>query len=981
MVATVSGTAGAQESARPQTVLVVPFENISAAPGDDWLTEGIAETVTSDLHQFPALTVVTHESVVGGGLEEAMARDLARKLGATWIVAGGFQRLGSQLRITARIVNVDTGVAIATLKVDGETDDLFALQDRVVQGLGEGFATVAETPADEPVSLDRLDSEPLALAEEEEDRSRPAPRRRQGGTLGPAGPSRRPAAIPPPVQHPETGQSVGEGTGLVMEHDSSRVGLAAGFAVGAGVLTGRPTISPPRIHEAPTLDGRLDDLAWQDAAVITEFVQRQPLDGAPATEATEVYVAYDSNNIYIGVYAHYSDPTMIRANRADRDRPIADDTFLVYFDPFLDQQRAYMFGVNAYGVQSDAILNSGPGGGRRGGGGGRGGNFQTGSGGFGPGRGGPGGAPRGDDSWDALYDSAGQRVDDGFVVEMAIPFKSLRYPQRRGDTPHRWGFQIARTIRGKDESIVWSPVARDVAGFLTQMGVLEGMTGLSTSRNIEILPTFTAVQFGSIDTQTRDFAEKDPDPEGGVNFKYGVTSNLTADLTYNPDFSQIESDQPQIEVNQRFALFYSELRPFFLEGAEIFNFRGPVNLVHTRTIVNPRYGAKLTGKAGNTTIGVMYANDEAAGGSLDDPTDRTLGKAAQTFVGRVRYDLYSESSVGAIYTDRQFLDSHNKVAGIDANFRMGNTHSFGIRAAGSEDRDLDGVETTGHLFNANFRKAGRNLSYNLAWYDLSPDFNTEVGFLARTDQRWVFSNVSYLWWPESWLISWGPNFTYTRGYNFDGVFEDETASTSIQFQFAKNIRTNLNVNAIMERFGGVDFQKTRFNSFTTVSTDRRYAFGFGYSQGDQIFFDDENPYLGFDRGLTVFINARVFPRLQSNINVNTNTFSDPRNGDSPVFDVNIFRGLTTYQFTDRFLLRNITEFNTFDRTFGLNFLFTYRVNAGTVFYVGYDDRYQQADHIERDLDGDGIDDRLFQTTATKRTNRAVFLKLQYLFRY
>ena len=766
-----------------------------------------------------------------------------------------------------------------------------------------------------------------------------------------------------------------------MENDSSRLGVAqAGFAVSAGVLTGRPTISPPRIQEAPTLDGRLDDLAWQDAAVITEFVQRQPLDGAPATEATEVYVAYDSTNIYIGVYAHYSDPTMMRANRADRDRPVADDTFLVYFDPFLDQQRAYVFGVNAYGVQSDSIFNSGPGGGRRRGGGGRGGNFPAGSGGFGPGRGGPGGAPRGDDSWNALYESAGQRVDDGFVVEIAIPFKSLRYPQRRDDTPHRWGFQIARTIRGKDESIVWSPVTRDVDGFLPQMGVMEGMTDLSASRNIEILPTFTAVQLGSIDTQTRDFAEKDPDPEGGVNFKYGVTSNLTADLTYNPDFSQIESDQPQIEVNQRFALFYPELRPFFLEGAEIFNFRGPVNLVHTRTIVNPRYGAKLTGKAGNTSIGVMYANDEAAG-NLDDPTDRTFGKAAQTFVGRVRYDLYSESSVGAIYTDRQFLDSYNRVAGIDANFRMGNTHSFGIRAAGSEDRDLDGGETAGHLINANFRKAGRNLSYNLAWYDLSPDFNTEVGFLARTDQRWGFSNVSYLWWPESWLISWGPQFTYTRGYNFDGVLEDETASTGIQFQFAKNIRTNFNANAIMERFGGVNFQKTRFNSFTTVSTDRRYAFGIGYSQGDQIFFDEENPYLGFDRGTTLFINARVFPRLNSNININTNTFSDPRNGDAPVFNVNVFRGLTTYQFTDRFLLRNITEFNTFDRTFGLNFLFTYRVNAGTVFYVGYDDRFQQADHIERDLDGDGIDDRLFQTTATKRANRAIFLKFQYLFRY
>ncbi len=298
MVATVSGTAVAQESTRsPQTVLVVPFENISAEPGDDWLTEGIAETVTSDLHQVPALTVVTHEGVVGGGLEEAMARDLARKLGAAWIVTGGFQRLGSQLRITARIVNVDTGVAIATLKVDGETDDLFALQDRVVQGLGEGFATVTETPVHGRGSPDRLDSEPLALAEEEEDRSRPAPRRRQGGTLGPAGPSRRPAAIPSPVQRPETGQSVGDVTGLVMEHDSSRVGVASGV----GVLSGRPTVRPSRTPISPTIDGRLDDAVWADAVHISEFVQLSPLDGAPAPEHTEAYIAYDSANIYIGV--------------------------------------------------------------------------------------------------------------------------------------------------------------------------------------------------------------------------------------------------------------------------------------------------------------------------------------------------------------------------------------------------------------------------------------------------------------------------------------------------------------------------------------------------------------------------------------------------------------------------------------------------------------------------------------------------------
>ena len=270
---------------------------------------------------------------------------------------------------------------------------------------------------------------------------------------------------------------------------------------------------------------------------------------------------------------------------------------------------------------------------------------QGGGGGFGRGRG--GGGP-------------GLRLPFGD----AIPLKSLRYPQRAGNAPHRWGFQIARRIRARNETAVWAPVAREVSGFLPQMGVLEGMTGLSTSRNIEVLPTFTAVQLGALDAAGR-FDNGEARPEGGVNFKYGVTSNLTADVTYNPDFSQIESDRPQIEQNQRFALFYPELRPFFLEGAEIFNIRAPAQIVHTRTIVDPRYGAKLTGKTGNTTVGVMYANDEAPG-NADDAGAAAMGQSAQTFVGRMRYDLYSESFVGATYTDRQFLDSYSRVAASTA---------------------------------------------------------------------------------------------------------------------------------------------------------------------------------------------------------------------------------------------------------------------------------------------------------------------------
>ena len=297
---------------------------------------------------------------------------------------------------------------------------------------------------------------------------------------------------------------------------------------------------------------------------------------------------------------------------------------------FLAQQRAYVFSVNGYGVQGDSIV-----GGRRGSGGGGGGG----------GPGGGGGVPRGDSSWDALFSSGGQLVDDGYTAELAIPFKSLRYPARGPDVPHTWGMQLVRRIRGKDETVVWSPVSRDIAGFLPQMGLLEGMTGLSTSRNLEVQPTFTTFRFGALNEETGQVVDGDPDPEGGVNFKYGVTSNLTADLTFNPDFSQIESDRPQVEVNQRFSrfsLFYPELRPFFLEGAEIFQIQAPFTPVHTRTIVDPQFGGKLTGKTGRTTVGVLYANDEAAGAATDASSDLSLAQPAQTFVGRVRYDLYSE---------------------------------------------------------------------------------------------------------------------------------------------------------------------------------------------------------------------------------------------------------------------------------------------------------------------------------------------------
>ena len=895
-------------------IAVVPFVNISGDPADDWIGSGIAATVVADATRIGAVVLLPRPQTLAAGQPgardslaiagEALRR--ARDLAADWLVTGGYQRVADQVRITARLVDPATGRVITSATVDGVLDELFALQDRIVAQLN-----LAEAAAAAPDVPSQAASDPVSVT--------------GGITIG----------------DPATS--------------------ASGSERSPGVLVGRPTVVVPTAAGVPRIDGRLDDALWSSAVRITEFVQQRPLDGAPASEETEIFVAYDSSNLYFGLYAHYSSPDLVRANRVDRDQTTLDDTIKVYFDPFLDQQRAFVFSVNGYGVQGDAVVNrrdrgSTGGRGRRSGGGSS--NVATGS-----------VAPTGDPSWDALFDSAGTLVPDGWTAEMAIPFKSLRYPQRGVGEAHRWGFQIVRTIESKDESDVWAPISRDIAGFLPQMGVLEGLTGLSLSRNLEVMPTFIASQTGRRETTTGEFVNNDADPEAGVNLKYGVTSNLTLDFTYNPDFSQIETDSPQIEVNQRFPLNFPELRPFFLEGQEIFSIMAPVTLVQTRTIVDPEYGAKLTGKVGRTSVMVVAADDQAPG-KVDDRSDPAFGKSAQVFLGRARYDLYSESHIGLLATNREFLDSHNRMGGIDGSFRIGSNHQTGIFAMGSLDRDREGVQRRGHILQANVTKQGRNLSYFIAHWEISPDFLNDQGFTRRVDDKTYTGRVDYRWWPTGRIVNWGPRVSYRRTYDYDNVLQDEQMGASVSVRFARNIDVNVGYDRDMERFGAVDFWKSRLSFGGNVRTSRRFSFGGNMGSGDQIRFVD-SPFLGSGTEFDLNMTLRPFSRLQSEITLDSSRLVDPRD-DEEVFDVKIWRALTTYQFTDRFLLRNIMEYNTFDGKLLANLLVTYRVSAGTVFFGGYDARYDQANRINAEL---------FSRRSLLRTNHTVFTKLQYLFRF
>jgi hypothetical protein len=386
----------------------------------------------------------------------------------------------------------------------------------------------------------------------------------------------------------------------------------------------------------------------------------------------------------------------------------------------------------------------------------------------------------------------------------------------------------------------------------------------------------------------------------------------------------------------------------------------------------------VSGQVGRFSLGALTANDRAPG-RVDDPNDLAFDRSAQTVIGRAKYDLWSESNVGAIFTDREFLDGYSRVFGLNSDFRVNPTLTGDFTLVRSWHKDVGSSLERGNMMATRFAQNGRNLGWSLFGYQVSPEFQTDVGFVRRRDQRNLGSSLSYRFWPESWIINWGPSFNYSRSYDFDGVLQDEGKRLRMNIQFAQSISLNGGYNWDLERWQGIDYERQGFSVGGRVNTSRSYSFGANLSMQDQIFFSA--PLLGYQVNWGLNASVRPTDAWQTSLRFDHRRFTDPAAGDAALFDVKIIRVQSTFQFTDRLGLRNITEWNTEDETFDLNFLLNYRVNAGTVVYLGYDDHYQEADLIEGDTDGDGFFEQLYFTQGLERTSRAIFLKIQYLFRY
>ena len=538
------------------------------------------------------------------------------------------------------------------------------------------------------------------------------------------------------------------------------------------VSTTRPVVRVSRVPRTPTLQDFLDMAPPPDLAEvmrpITGFIQREPADGNPASQRTEVYLGYDDHHLYVVFVAFDEEPNKIRARLSRRDDVFADETVEIQLDTFEDQQRAFSFLTNPFGVQWDAIWTEGQG-------------FDM--------------------AWDTVWDARGELTDRGYVVLMEIPFKSLRFRPKPEDAEYSWGIVLVRDIPRNNETSFWPRVSNRIEGRLNQAGTATGVHGVAPGRNLWVIPYLAA---GREERRLRPEDSMTPFEEAnvGVDVKWVIKDNFTLDLTANPNFAQIESDEPVVTVNERFPVFYPERRPFFLENADYFE--TPTNLLFTRRIADPDGGARLTGQAGKYRIGAFAINDAAPGklAPADSPLD---GEKAMNGIFRIRRDLPNQSNVGFMFTGRELADSRNGVASLDARIKFDPNWDARLQTAYSTTRvaaeptDADGaIEFDDPLYDIVFNREGRKFNAHIHYRDIGRDFESWLGFIPRRDIRDPHAQLEYNFWPEKkTLIRWQPRLFVERITNQEGVRLDETVRPGIEFELRR--RTSFGISGFTGR--------------------------------------------------------------------------------------------------------------------------------------------------------------------------------------
>lgn len=703
-----------------------------------------------------------------------------------------------------------------------------------------------------------------------------------------------------------------------------------------------------RVAQAP----RLEDFVSGDpnlhgpgdsVLTVTRFRQYEPGDGAPASEPTSAYLSYDDKHLYV-VFVCRGDPARIRAGLSKREDIAVDDGVAVYLDTFHDRRHAYVFQVNPLGVQLDGLVTEG----------------------------------QDDDfSFDAVWQSEGRLTPQGYVVRIAIPFRSLRFPRA---PRQEWGIGLVRYIHANSETSFWPYVTKGIAGLVPQFAQLEGLHDISPGRNLQAIPygAFTGARY--LDKSTPAFRSA-RDGRMGMDVKGVIRDALTVDATVNPDFSQVESDEPQVTVNERFETFFPEKRPFFIENAGYF--QTPVTLFFSRRIADPGAGVRFTGKMGRWAMGAIGIDDRA-------PGELPTGEAAErqrAGLGTVRLQraIGSESALGVLASQRTLGAARNRVASADARLRLTPLWTFTGQGIATSTVDSDGTGSSGTGWYASLSRDGRNMDYAVTYLELSPAFDAQLGFVPRTAIRQLHQELELVTRPTGTVVKVGPTISSSLTWDRDGLLLDHSLEAAFEVKLVGETKLELKRTQAFERFHDVPFDthetEIAFDSellkWLAFSSKLKLASAVNHKPAAGV-----EPFLGDAlEGELVFM-WRPTERLRLDHTFLYERLTVP--SGVRVFTDRILREKLNYQFSRALSLRAIVDYSAVDRDstlsrldperrWAIDALLTYLVNPWTALYVGYQDGYENVALVP------GTPATLQRTDdPTTSTGRQLFLKVSYL---
>jgi len=705
------------------------------------------------------------------------------------------------------------------------------------------------------------------------------------------------------------------------------------------------------------VDGVMDEAHWQNATRIDLNFENKPGEGLPAPVKTEAYLYEDGENLYVAIKAYDPDPSKIRASLRDRDALWQDDNVGIILDTFNDSRSAYEFFVNPLGAQADMRMSDLNG-------------WDE------------------DASWDTIWDSAGKITDFGYLVEMSIPFNALRFPQSQGELT--WNIAAWRNYP-REVKIQTANVKldRNIKCNLCQFDQLIGLKTITPSNNFQITPTLTLSRSDEKEDVPGQWQSGSVENEPGLDMRWGITQDMVLNATINPDFSQVESDAGQLEVNSTYSLFFPEKRPFFLDGASYFD-TSRFNFVHTRNIADPDVGIKLTGKSNEHTYGFMLANDNNTSFLMpgNEGSDlATLDQKSEVMIGRYKMDVGERNNLGMLATVRQSDDYNNTLMSVDGNYWVNETDNISYQFAHAQTDNTEYLQTEyevdesqkGNALSLNYVRETRDYNLKAGYTSVTEDFRADLGFQSRVDFQKLVLGGRRTWYGEEGdsLTQWGYFGDWDKTLDQDGKMIEQEIEIHGNIQGQMQFYSNFGVVTRERLYRDKYFDETQAMAYAEFVPFSGVEFGIFTRFGKQI--DYANTRLGD----VVIIEPRVNWDVNQHFRVDFNhNYSQLDVDGDRLFTANLSDIRIAYQFNLNSILKFVVQYSDIKRdkslyiesedldledinerskNFSSQLVYSYKVNPQTLFYLGYSDSGYQDDDLQK----------------VERDQRTLFTKFSY----